>query len=84
MQTKQCESHCPKCNSDNIDWELWDYTDDESFIKGTCLECGCQFREWRGYKETEWDDEVSCETCRKCGETICGNDTEFLRCWEEK
>lgn len=26
--------------------------------------------------------EISCETCRKCGETICGNDTESLMCWE--
>lgn len=25
---------------------------------------------------------ISCETCCKCGETICGNDTKSLRCWE--
>lgn len=26
--------------------------------------------------------ELSCDNCRKCGETICGNDTENLRCFE--
>jgi hypothetical protein len=25
-----------------------------------------------------------CENCRKCGETICGNDTENFRCFEPK
>lgn len=25
---------------------------------------------------------ASCENCRKCGTTICGNDTENLSCWE--
>ena len=23
-----------------------------------------------------------CESCRKCGETTCGNDTEYHRCYE--
>jgi hypothetical protein len=27
---------------------------------------------------------LSCDDCRKCGETICGNDTEHLRCFEPK
>lgn len=28
--------------------------------------------------------ELSCDDCRKCGETICGNDTENMRCFESK
>jgi len=31
-----------------------------------------------------WGDKISCENCRKCGETTCGNDTENLKCFEEK
>lgn len=27
---------------------------------------------------------VTCDNCKKCGETICGNDTEFLRCFEPR
>jgi len=27
---------------------------------------------------------VTCDYCRKCGETICGNDTENLRCFEPR
>jgi hypothetical protein len=27
---------------------------------------------------------LNCNNCRKCGETICGNDTEDLRCFEPK
>ena len=27
---------------------------------------------------------LTCDTCRKCGETICGNDTENLKCFEPK
>lgn len=26
----------------------------------------------------------ACETCCKCGETVCGNDTEHCSCWESK
>ena len=25
---------------------------------------------------------INCETCRKCGELTCGNDTEYFTCWE--
>jgi len=27
---------------------------------------------------------INCDDCKKCGENICGNDTEFLRCFESK
>lgn len=27
---------------------------------------------------------ISCENCKKCGENTCGNDIEFLRCYESK
>lgn len=26
---------------------------------------------------------ISCESCRKCGETTCGNDMEYLSCYED-
>ena len=25
---------------------------------------------------------INCDTCRKCGENICGNDTKNFKCWE--
>ena len=28
------------------------------------------------------DEDNPCESCRKCGENICGNDTERHRCYE--
>ena len=35
-------------------------------------------------KKTKKNKKLTCDNCRKCGETICGNDTEFLRCYEKK
>jgi hypothetical protein len=28
--------------------------------------------------------EITCNDCSKCGENICGNDTENLKCFEKK
>lgn len=27
-------------------------------------------------------NEINCDNCQKCGETICGNDTENFRCFD--
>lgn len=32
--------------------------------------------------ESDNDPDDPCESCRKLGETICGNDTEYHRCYE--
>lgn len=35
-------------------------------------------------KKTKRIKKLTCNDCRKCGETICGNDTNFLKCFESK
>lgn len=35
-----------------------------------------------GYREK--DREFTCDDCKKCGETTCGNDTENLSCFEPR
>ncbi len=37
-----------------------------------------------GYREEEEEDKLTCDDCRKCGETTCGNDTENLSCFEPR
>jgi hypothetical protein len=35
----------------------------------------------------EWkkpEVKITCDNCRKCGETVCGNDTENMSCFEPK
>lgn len=35
-------------------------------------------------QDSEFIPIISCENCIKCGETICGNDTENLKCYERR
>ena len=28
------------------------------------------------------EEEISCDTCHKCGSINCGNDTKNFECWE--
>ena len=56
MKTKKCENHCPKCNSTNVDWEISDFLPNGEISQNAqCLDCGCQFREYSRYYETEWE-----------------------------
>ncbi|MCD6436387.1 MAG: hypothetical protein J7L15_08405 [Clostridiales bacterium] len=56
IRNKKCENRCPACNSENIDWGDTDICETETFQEGSCEECGCDFKEYSAYKETEWDD----------------------------
>ena len=54
MDNKQCENHCPKCNSGDIDF--WDIEiGDVIYYPATCKECGCNFKEYFIYSDTEWE-----------------------------
>ncbi len=46
MEEKNCENHCPKCDSDDIHWELRE-SEADGWIKqrGNCSECNCNFYE---------------------------------------
>lgn len=54
IQSKRCENYCPKCESNNVDWGDTHYTNNENYQEAVCLDCGCEFKEWRAYIETEW------------------------------
>lgn len=53
--TKVCESHCPKCGAGmkDIEWGSFEF-DEVSYQTGTCSMCGCEFREYYNYSNTEW------------------------------
>ena len=55
LLTKVCESTCPNCGAgqNDIEWELFDIDDPPSQV-GTCNKCGCEFREYYEYSNTEW------------------------------
>lgn len=52
--SKKCLSHCPNCGSDDIDWCIGEF-DEAPNQAGTCNVCGCEFKEYYTYSETEWD-----------------------------
>jgi len=52
----KCENHCPKCNSEDIDWADKDWFDDGAYQKATCNECGCEFKEYYKYSNTEIEE----------------------------
>lgn len=48
------KNECPNCGEEeNIDWFEKDIQDDTVFQKATCLECGCEFKEYFEYSNTE-------------------------------
>lgn len=54
----KCESLCPKCNSEDIDWGSKDIQDESIYQNGTCRECGHGFTEIYEYVRTESDETV--------------------------
>ncbi len=46
MEEKNCENHCPKCNSDEIDWGITE-SENDGWMKqrGNCNKCDCHFYE---------------------------------------
>lgn len=45
MAEKQCEYHCPECDSENIDWQAKDIQDNTIYQNLICKDCGCEFSE---------------------------------------
>jgi predicted Zn-ribbon and HTH transcriptional regulator len=44
-KTKRCESHCPQCDSERIDWDAWQDEDDMRRQPAKCKNCGTEFVE---------------------------------------
>ena len=58
METEiKCENHCPKCNSENILWGIVEVGDCVIYQPATCNDCGCTFKEYYKYTDTEISDE---------------------------
>ena len=58
LSSKVCESICPNCGAgqNSIDWNLFVF-DEVSYqggICGACQHCGCNFKEYYTYSDTEW------------------------------
>ena len=54
METaKKCENHCPRCNSENIFWDVLEHTGAVIYQPAKCNSCGCQFKEYYAYSDTE-------------------------------
>lgn len=51
MDSKNCEGHCPKCGSTEIDWGTFWITG-SPMQNCVCNACGCEFVESYEYKET--------------------------------
>lgn len=39
---------------------------------------------YKDSKKSRGQKKITCDNCKKCGEITCGNDTEFLRCFEPR
>ena len=56
MTSKECENHCPKCNSEDIKWDSIVVGDNVIYYPATCYKCGCEFKEYFQYSDTDWQD----------------------------
>ena len=50
-----CENHCPKCDSGDIEWSAKDIQDNSIYQNAECNSCGCLFTEKWTYSCTEVD-----------------------------
>ena len=57
MNNAQCENHCPNCDSKDIGYETIE-VGDVIYYPGRCLDCGCEFKEYFKYSDTEWESEM--------------------------
>ena len=60
---KKCFNYCPKCGATDpyIEWGDKEWEDIEAFQDGECLKCGCEFKEWYVYDETEYYSDTPVE-----------------------
>lgn len=56
---KKCFNHCPKCNATDpdIEWGDKDWFNNQAYQSAECLKCGCKFKEFYEYSDTEIDGE---------------------------
>ncbi len=56
--SKECENECPHCGAgiDDIHWGGWK-TGEVVYQEGECTKCGCYFKEYYKYSDTEYDKE---------------------------
>ena len=56
---KKCFNHCPKCDAgeNEIDWGAKDWCDNQAYQSAVCKKCGCSFKEYYTYTDTEIDGE---------------------------
>lgn len=55
----RCESLCPECWTDDIEWSTKDVQDSIVYQNATCNKCGCEFTEEYHYTRTVVDEKVS-------------------------
>jgi len=56
---KQCFNHCPKCDATDpdIEWGDEEWLDQQAYQSAECKKCGCNFKEYYKYSDTEIDGE---------------------------
>ena len=48
----ECENHCPKCDSTDVNYDSIE-VGDVLYYPARCESCGCNFREYYTYSDTE-------------------------------
>lgn len=56
---KECEWHCPRCDSENVEYGWHDFNWSAVFFQWLCKDCWCDFEEcyWVEYWETQYYEE---------------------------
>lgn len=54
--SKKCFNDCPNCGATDpdIDWGSHEWIDTQAYQEATCLKCGCEFKEYYTYSDTEY------------------------------
>lgn len=55
-KSKKCFNHCPDCDATDpdINWGIMEADGNEAWMGAICKKCGCEFKEYYKYTETEW------------------------------
>ena len=58
-EPKKCFNHCPKCDATDpdIEWGDKEWLDNQAYQSATCKKCGCEFKEYYTYSDTEINGE---------------------------
>lgn len=60
---KKCFNHCPNCGATdpNIEWGDKEWLDTQAYQEAECKKCGCVFKEYYTYSETEFYSDTEFE-----------------------